>query len=118
MKSKYIGLFIIAGIATLFFYSCSKSKSSTPTTTTSDANTINITGMSFPATTSVKIGSTVKWNNKDGIAHTVTSNDGTSFSSGSLDPGTTFSYVANTAGSFPYHCNFHSNMKGTLVVTP
>jgi plastocyanin len=116
MKSKYVRSFIVAGIATLFFYSCSKNKTTTPTPT--DANTVNITGMSFPATTSVKIGSTGKWNNKDGMAHTVTSDDGTSFSSGSLNPGATFSYVANTAGSFPYHCNFHSNMKGTLVVTP
>jgi plastocyanin len=116
MKNKYIRLFIIAGVAILFFSACSKSK--TTSTTTTDPNTINITGMSFPATTTVKIGSTVKWNNKDVMAHTVTSDDGTSFSSGSLNPGATFSYVANTAGSFPYHCNFHSNMKGTLIVTP
>jgi plastocyanin len=51
------------------------------------------------------------------MAHTVTSDDGASFSSGSIDPGKSFSYTANTVGSFAYHCNFHSNMKGTLVVT-
>ena len=117
MKSRFIQLFIIAGVAILFFSACSKSKTTSMTTTT-DPNTINITDMSFPATATVKIGSTVKWNNKDVMAHTVISDDGTSFSSGSLDPGATFSYVANTAGSFSYHCNFHSNMKGTLVVTP
>jgi plastocyanin len=51
------------------------------------------------------------------MAHTVTSDDGTSFKSGTIDLGKTFSYTANTVGSFAYHCDFHSNMKATLVVT-
>jgi plastocyanin len=51
------------------------------------------------------------------MAHTVTSDDGASFSSGSIEYGKSFSYTATTAGSFAYHCNFHSNMKATLVVT-
>jgi plastocyanin len=116
MKRKYIRLFIIATVSFLFFNSCSKSK--TNTTTATSPNTITITGMSFPAYTTVKTGTTVTWVNKDAMAHTVTSDDGTSFDSGSLNPGDSFSFVANTAGSFPYHCNFHANMKGTLVVTP
>jgi plastocyanin len=116
MKRKYMLLFIFAAATLLFFNSCSKSK--TNPTTPANSNTINITGMSFPATTTVKVGSTVKWINKDAMAHTVTSDDATTFDSGTLDAGGTFSYVANTAGSFPYHCNFHANMKGTLVVTP
>ena len=70
-----------------------------------------------PASTSVKVGTVVKWYNKDGYAHTVTSDDGTSFNSGNLAGGATFSYTAATVGSFAYHCNIHSNMHGTLVVT-
>ena len=80
-------------------------------------NNIAIPGMSFPATITVKVGSTVTWTNNDPMAHTVTSDDGTSFNSGSIDYGKSFSYTANTVGSFAYHCNFHSNMKATLVVT-
>ncbi len=84
------------------------------------ANTasVDISGMAFPTTTTVKMGTTVVWNNKDAMAHTVTSDDGSSFSSGNLASGASFSYLAKTAGSFPYHCNYHANMHGTLVVNP
>jgi plastocyanin len=81
------------------------------------SSTINIYNMAFPASTTVKKGTTVKWYNQDGYAHTVTSDDGTSFNSGNLASGATFSYTANTVGSFPYHCNIHSNMNATLIVT-
>jgi plastocyanin len=74
--------------------------------------------MAFPASTSVKKGTIVKWFNQDGVAHTVTSDDGSSFSSGNLAANATFSYTANTVGTFNYHCNYHSNMTATLVVTP
>lgn len=82
-----------------------------------NASSISITDMSFPATTTVKKGTTVKWTNNSGMAHTVTSDDGTSFSSGNLAAGASFSYTANTVGTFPYHCDYHSGMKGKLVVT-
>ena len=118
MKIKQlVFMFSLAAIA-FFFNSCSKSSNKAATPPVSNGNSINIAGMAFPATTTVAKGSTVIWNNKDAIAHTVTSDDGTTFSSGSLDPGGTFSFVASTPGSFPYHCNFHSHMKGTLTVTP
>lgn len=126
MKLKRILLLTIGSAIILSFSSCSKSKSNyggqQPPgggtgggTTTS---TINIYNMAFPASTTVKKGTTVKWYNQDGYAHTVTSDDGTSFSSGNLAASATFSYTANTAGTFPYHCNIHSGMKGTLIVTP
>ncbi|HSV12505.1 MAG TPA: cupredoxin domain-containing protein [Hanamia sp.] len=115
MKVKHFAMILVVSSCTLFFNSCSKSKNAT--TETTNGNTITITGMSFPATTTIKKGTVITWNNKDGIAHTVTSNDGITFDSGTLDPGGTFSFTANTVGSFPYHCNFHSMMKGTLVVT-
>lgn len=115
MKIRHFALPVFIATSLLIFNSCSKSDNSPAPS--SNGNTINITGMSFPANTTVKKGSTVVWNNKDGIAHTVTSDDGTSFDSQTLAAGATFSYVANTVGSFPYHCNFHSNMKGTLTVT-
>lgn len=116
MKIKHFSFMFYAAALLLIFNSCSKSNSN-PTPSVSNGNTITINGMSFPANTTVKKGSTVVWNNKDGTAHTVTSNDGTSFDSKTLASGATFSYVATTVGSFPYHCNFHSNMTGTLTVT-
>ena len=118
MKKNYFVL-LIASVIAISLTSCSKSKSTpSPSNSTSTPTTVTISGMAFPATTTVKKGTVVSWYNYDGVAHTVTSNDGTTFDSGSLDAGSTFSYTANTVGTFPYHCNFHSSMKGTLVVNP
>jgi plastocyanin len=119
MKLKTILLPVVAVIImTLGLNSCSKSDSNPNTPANPLVTTIKITGMSFPATTTVAKGTKVSWNNADGTAHTVTSDDNTSFSSGNLAAGATFVYQANTAGTFPYHCNYHANMTGTLVVTP
>ena len=99
--------------------SCSKSKSTTDEQSGGgNATTVNISGMAFPATTTVAKGTRVTWHNMDAYPHTVTSDDGTSFDSNNLPVNGTFSYVANTEGSFDYHCNLHSNMRGTLKVTP
>lgn len=65
----------------------------------------------------VPVGTTVVWTNDGGAAHTVTTDDGTSFDSGPIQPGKQFSRVMNTAGTFPYHCTFHPFMKGTVTVT-
>ncbi len=118
MKSQHFVSAIIMSVIIFAFISCSKSSSgSQQPTGGSNATTIDIHNTAFPASTSVKVGTVVKWYNQDGYAHTVTSDDGTSFNSGNLAGGATFSYTANTAGTFAYHCNLHSNMKGSLVVT-
>lgn len=122
MKLKHFFSVGIMSLVILTFLSCSKSKNDSiqqPPGGNGDGTsiTINISNMAFPASTSVKKGTIVKWFNQDGAAHTVTSDDGTSFSSGNLAANATFSYTANTVGTFNYHCNYHSNMTATLVVT-
>ena len=110
---------IIAFVFFISIYGCSKSDSKTTTQPPpSTTKTINFSGMTFPATTTVAKGTTVTWHNGDSFAHTVTSNDGTTFNSGTLAGNASFTYVANTAGTFSYHCNIHSGMVGDLVVTP
>ena len=37
--------------------------------------------------------------------------------SGNIAAAATFQHTFSTAGSFPYHCNFHSAMTGTVVVS-
>jgi len=121
MKPGKIFLSVVAaGLIILALNSCSKSSSNSmgQPTTGGAPGEITITGMSFPATTTVAKGTKVSWLNNDGIAHTVASDDNVSFNSGNLASGATFTYQANTAGTFTYHCNYHSVMKGTLVVTP
>lgn len=124
MKTKHFVSIIIAGLFILSIQSCSKSNTSTssqtppPVVGNSNNLTINISGMAFPASTTVNKGDTISWYNGDGVTHTVTSDNGTSFNSGNIAAGATFSYVAKTAGSFPYHCTIHTSMVGTLMVKP
>jgi len=69
-----------------------------------------------PSSITVALNTTITWTNKDGTAHTVTSNDGTSFSSGNIGNGGTFTHKFTATGSFPYHCTIHSGMTGTVIV--
>lgn len=63
-------------------------------------------------------GTTVVWTNRGRVAHTVTSDDpaGEAFDSNTLAPGKSFSHTFNHAGVFTYHCSFHDNMLGTIIV--
>jgi len=70
-----------------------------------------------PTEISVKVSSTVVWNNSGAVAHTVTADDGQAFDSGTIDPKARFTFTPVAAGTFPYHCAFHPWMKATLVVT-
>ena len=123
MKLKRILMLAFSSAIIVTSLSCSKSKNNSgdsqppPGGNGNGTSTFNIYNMAFPAKITVKKGTTVKWYNQDGYAHTVTSDDGTSFDSGNLAAGATFSYTANTVGTFAYHCEVHANMKGTLEVT-
>src|SRR5260221_4989812 len=73
-----------------------------------------------PTTLTIKAGTTVVWKNVTSVAHTVTSDDGKSFDSGTSNPIAaqtgTFSFTFKTAGTFKYHCSFHPFMKATINV--
>ena len=98
--------------------SCSKS-SDTPSNTGPTATIINIPGMSFsPGSTTVKVGTVVKWTNNDAMTHTATSDNGTTFDTGNISAGASATYTTSVTGTFTYHCNIHSTMTGTLVVVP
>jgi plastocyanin len=79
-------------------------------------------GFNFtPATVTIKAGTTVTWTNTTGTPHTVTSDAGAPapFDSGTVNAGGgTFSFTFTQPGSYGYHCNFHTYMQGTVVVTP
>ena len=68
-----------------------------------------------PATLTVPAGTTVTWTNNDPVPHTATAGDG-SFDSGNLNPGQSFAFTFATPGSYPYVCQYHAGMKGTIVV--
>ena len=63
----------------------------------------------------VGVNNTVVFLNQDSVVHTVTATDG-SFDSGDIHPGMTFIHTFS-AGTFSYHCTYHSYMKGTVTVS-
>jgi plastocyanin len=82
-----------------------------------------------PKEINVKVGDTVKWTNNDNTLHTVTSgkdssdpNKGKDFDSGLTPPnaltttGKIFQHTFTTAGTFPYFCQVHPGMAGTVIV--
>jgi plastocyanin len=78
---------------------------------------ISVVDFAFePGTVSVPVGATVTWTNTGARPHTVTADDGT-FDSGRLDPGEQFSQTFDQPGTFAYHCGFHPEMQGSIVVT-
>jgi len=79
-------------------------------------NEVWIQGMAFsPSSITVTAGTTITWTNKDGIAHTVTSDSGL-FDSGSISANGTYSHLFATAGTYPYYCVIHPTMTATVVV--
>lgn len=112
---------VVAVVAALTTISDSCQKSS-DITGNPGTNEVFIQGMEFnPGTITVAVNSTVTWTNKDGVAHTVTSDTGL-FDSGSISSaggyggGGIYRHAFTTAGTFPYHCSFHASMTGTVIV--
>jgi plastocyanin len=87
--------------------------------TVADANTplvvhVAMKNMKFsPATIEIKKEDTVEWENDDITLHTATS---AAFDSGSIASDAGWRHTFTQAGSFPYYCTFHPEMKGTVVV--
>lgn len=66
----------------------------------------------------VTVGQTVAWHNAHGVTHTATA-DGGAFDTGNIGAGATSAPITMTAaGDFPYHCELHPSMVGTLTVNP
>ena len=76
----------------------------------------------------INVGDTVRWVQKDMMAHTVTSDDngdgmmnmgdGELFSSGNMEVGDAFEFTFNEDGDFLYYCDYHlmMGMKGKVTV--
>jgi plastocyanin len=54
-------------------------------------------------------------NNDANLSHTATSDDEV-FDSGNLSEGDEFSFTFDEAGTFPYFCQVHPTMRGTIIV--
>ncbi len=69
-----------------------------------------------PQNVVVPRGEMVQWNNVDSLVHTSTS-DTAVWDSGDIDPNESYKRKFNKTGNFPYHCKYHTTMKGSIRVT-
>jgi plastocyanin len=69
-----------------------------------------------PASVTIAVNDTVRWTNRGGLTHTVTSDTPGQFDSGNMAPNAQFPHTFTTPGSYPYHCSLHSFMQGTVTV--
>jgi plastocyanin len=69
----------------------------------------------LPPSITVPVGTTVRWTNRDEETHTVTSSTGV-FGSAGLDLGEDYGYTFTKPGVYPYTCDLHPFMSGTVTV--
>jgi len=82
----------------------------------SQPNTVVMSNIAFgPDSIIVSVGTSITWQNNDGVNHTATSDTGL-WDTGIISPGASKSLTFNTAGSFPYHCTVHPMMTATVIV--
>jgi plastocyanin len=116
----WFGLLLVVVGALLLLAACGSSTTPTPAPGSTQMLMINNeSNGSFgfsPATLTIKKGTTVIWKNVSLAPHTVTSDDGQTFDSGTVAVGNTFKFTFKTAGTFSYHCNIHPYMRATIVV--
>jgi plastocyanin len=63
----------------------------------------------------VQVNGKVIWQNEDTAPHTATADDG-SFDTGTIERGKLKSETFKEAGTFPYFCQIHPTMHGTVEV--
>lgn len=68
-----------------------------------------------PDPVTIQVGGKVIWLNQDSAPHTATAEDG-SFDTGTLEEGKLKSETFKQAGTYPYVCEIHPSMHGTVEV--
>jgi plastocyanin len=122
MQGKQMIITAVLATALCFATTLSQDKASASQEKASGEAKVIITNNKFePKTITVKAGTEVTWENKEG-AHTVSADDG-SWKSAALTAGKTFSYKFDKPGKYPYYCGFHGGMggremSGVVNVTP
>jgi plastocyanin len=99
---------------------CSGSSSSGAPTTLGP-NDVEVANFSFtPSKLTVKAGTTVTWHfNQPSAPHNVVSlSTPAVFNSGTPKGTGTYSFTFTTPGTYPYLCQVHPAMRGTVIVTP
>ncbi len=102
--------------------SASPSPSASPSGSSTPAGAVTVTIKNFqfgPASLTVAPGTTITVTNQDSAGHTLTAvaPAAGAFDTGLLEQGKSAKITApTTPGSYPFHCDVHPTMTGTLVV--
>lgn len=84
---------------------------------TAVATSITIKDFGYGAPVTVSPGAMVTVTNLDSAPHTVTADEGSAFDADVKGSGATATFTApSQPGTYAYHCTYHPNMRGTLVV--
>jgi plastocyanin len=124
---KKFGMFIaaaalVATLATACGSSSSENEATASTSSIQDSPaavagpTLTIADMAFGQPLTVAPGSKINLANKDTMEHSVTSDTAGTFDQ-DVDGNEEATMTApSQPGEYPFHCSYHPNMKGTLVV--
>lgn len=82
------------------------------------SDTITIDAFEFqPGDITVQAGTEITIVNDDNANHTVTADDGESFDTDNIEEGgATTTITIDEPGAYPYHCDYHPTMTGTITV--
>lgn len=73
-----------------------------------------------PVNKTISQGTTITWINKDSFAHTVTSGPRNGpnglFDKRNIGKNASFNYTFENEGTYPYYCDIHPGMSGTITV--
>ena len=69
-----------------------------------------------PPSISATVGGKLTFANADNAEHTATADTKSAFDTGAITHGRSKAITLTKAGSFPYHCDFHPFMHGTVIV--
>ncbi len=88
-----------------------------PPAASADVTMIDIKDFKFvPAVGRVEVGQKITVTNQDRAPHTLTAID-KSVDSKNLDKGESYTFTVEKAGEFPYICDIHQYMEGSLTVS-
>jgi plastocyanin len=89
-------------------------------TPSTEAGTVQVKIANFafdPAEITAKVGDVVTFTNNDSAGHTATSDTDAACTTDTIANGATGSLMFSAAGTYPFHCKIHPNMKGTITVS-
>jgi len=111
-----ITLLAVLALACAVLAGCSSSGGpSGPTAAAAAKFVITIKDFGYTTPASVTPGATIMVKNQDDTEHTVTADSGNAFDDHAPTGNSTFK-APTKPGSYPFHCTFHPEMHGTLVV--